>query len=350
MHEIRPRARERRVLQLRDVIHHRPGFHPGTRVSLPLEHEPTAGLAPRGNSQRQRSSLLLHGAALRRLRLANVRHRLIHAVVQLLQSETHVEGALHAEVVVGGGRETLECVTDVHERAVGVRRAEEGFKDGQGGGLEGVETALDAAAAVGGAILQAAFAEEVKGGLELAWGGAGEGGDGGVDPLGSVPDLVSVGHDGRGDARGRGRGGGRTVGEHFVRLRDAREDGGRILGAVLVRVVLEGELAVPAASEGGRSVTRPSAGPQRETRSGVVATRRGVGHARFLDVDVRRRAGEAELLVVVHGDRTRSLPRGARAYNCVPDLEPSSYGGQSRDSRKQFDLSGSHFETRVYEP
>ena len=127
-------------------------------------------------------------------------------MVQLLQSETHVEGALHAEVVVGGGRETLECVTDVHERAVGVRRAEEGFKDGQGGGLEGVETALDAAAAVGGAILQAAFAEEVKGGLELAWGGAGEGGDGGVDPLGSVPDLVSVGHDGRGDARGRGRG------------------------------------------------------------------------------------------------------------------------------------------------
>ena len=95
-------------------------------------------------------------------------------MVQLLQSETHVEGALHAEVVVGGGRETLECVTDVHERAVGVRRAEEGFKDGQGGGLEGVETALDAAAAVGGAILQAAFAEEVKGGLELAWGGAGE--------------------------------------------------------------------------------------------------------------------------------------------------------------------------------
>ena len=164
----------------------------------------------------------------------------------------------------------LGCVTGVHEpAAVGGRRAEEGFKDGQGGGLEGVETALDAAAAVGGAILQAAFAEEVKGGLELAWGGAGEGGDGGVDPLGSVPDLVSVGHDGRGDARGRGRGGGRTVGEHFVRLPDARAKMvAASLGAVLVRVVLEGELAVPAASEGEERDEAVSGSAERDAFGG----------------------------------------------------------------------------------
>ena len=97
-----------------------------------------------------------------RLDPSHVPHRLLAPRVELLEREPDVVRPLLPELRAVVLRERAERGGDVHERGVGVGRAEERLEDGDRGHLERVDPAADAALPVRDAALQALLAEEVE--------------------------------------------------------------------------------------------------------------------------------------------------------------------------------------------
>ena len=257
------------MLRRRDRAHHRPRREPRPHVPLALEHEPPPVLAPGRDRDAERARLGDDVAGVRQ-RLANVGHRLVRAVVELLS----VTPRSNVRCIPSSSSGVAVRRSNASEMSIGRRTGSpcrRRSRRRRGGHLEGVKPALLTAAAVGAPSFSPDSPYRSNVALRLPAGGRKEAGRRRVNGRGSRVEEgvapsegpsrgrrlfpIGVRHSPRGGGRGsvgRAKERGRTVGEDVVRLRDAREHRDGILGVVPVGVVLERELAIPAWTAGGR--------------------------------------------------------------------------------------------------